>query len=229
MSGIHTNIEQLEEIIGYSFSDKQLIKRALTHTSYANEQKINKNGHYERLEFLGDAVLELVTSEYLYLNYPDMKEGVMTKFRASIVCEESLAEASYEIMLCDKIFLGRGEVMTGGRRRDSILADIMEAIIGALYLEGGIQAAKAFVHKFILNDIDEKKLFYDAKSSLQEITQQKKLGPVQYVLLGEKGPEHEKVFECAVLIDSKQMGTGSGRNKKEAEQKAAKQALLSLK
>lgn len=222
-------MEQLEEKIGYRFKDKMLLRRALTHTSFANEQKINKNGHYERLEFLGDAVLELLTSEYLYLNNEDMEEGAMTKLRAAIVCEMSLAKSANEISLNNYIFLGKGESATGGRERDSIISDVMEAVIGALYLDGGLEVAKSFVHKYILKDLEERRLFYDAKSSLQEYVQRKKLGSISYILLAENGPEHKKEFECAVNVGETRMGTGKGKNKKEAEQQAALEAMLSLK
>ena len=223
------NFENLEKEIGYVFKDKLLIKRALTHTSYENEQKINKNGHYERLEFLGDAVLELLSSEYIYEKNPDMGEGKMTKLRAAIVCEVSLAKSAEQICLSEYIYLGKGESRTGGRNRDSIVADVMEAVIGALYLDGGISVAREFVRKFILNDIEQKSLFYDAKSNLQEYVQQNKLGIMKYELLDERGPEHKKEFECAVCLDDKRLGVGVGNNKKEAEQKAAYEALLILK
>lgn len=226
---MNSKIERLEQVIGYTFHDKLLIKRALTHTSYANEQKINKNGHYERLEFLGDAVLELLTSEYIYLNNPNMEEGSMTKLRASVVCETSLAQSANQISLSKYILLGKGESAMGGRKRDSIISDVTEAIIGAIYLDGGMEAAKTFVHKYILSDMEAKKRVYDAKSSLQEIVQKNKAGQISYVLIAENGPEHEKEFECAVEIGGKQMGTGKGKNKKEAEQKAAAEAILSLK
>lgn len=222
-------IEKLEQVIGYTFKDKLLIKRALTHTSFANEQRINKNGDYERLEFLGDAVLELLTSEYIYLNNAVMGEGAMTKLRAMIVCETSLAQSAKEIELSEYIFLGKGESAMGGRKRDSIVSDVMEALIGAMYLDGGMEVAKQFVHKYILTDIENKKLIYDAKSSLQELVQKRKAGQICYVLISETGPEHNKEFECAVEIDGKRMGTGVGKNKKEAEQKAAAAALLLLK
>lgn len=221
-------IECLEKQIGYMFKDKQLIKRALTHTSYANEQTIRRNGHYERLEFLGDAVLELLTSEFIYLNHMDMEEGKMTKLRASIVCEPALAQSARQINLSEYILLGKGESATGGSRRDSIVSDVMEAIIGALYLDGGISVAKEFVHKYILTDIDSKRMLYDAKSSLQELVQKRKEGQIVYVLLSETGPEHEKEFECAVEINGRRLGTGIGKNKKEAEQKAAAMALYFL-
>ena len=139
---MNEKIEKLEQIVGYTFKDKLLIKRALTHTSFANEQRINKNGDYERLEFLGDAVLELLSSEYIYLNNPDMGEGTMTKLRAMLVCEPSLAQSANEIGLSEFIFLGKGESAMGGRKRDSIISDVLEAIIGAMYLDGGMEVAK---------------------------------------------------------------------------------------
>ena len=226
---MNEKIEKLEQIIGYSFQDKMLIKRALTHTSFSNEQRINKNGDYERLEFLGDAVLELLSSEHIYLTNATMGEGAMTKLRAAIVCEPALAQCAKEIELSEFIFLGKGESAMGGRKRDSIVSDVLEALIGALYLDGGIKEAKKFVHKYVLNDIEHKQLIYDAKSSLQELVQRNKAGQIKYVLLSESGPEHEKEFQCAVEIDGKRMGTGIGRNKKEAEQKAAAEALFLLK
>ena len=226
---MNEKIEKLEQIVGYTFKDKLLIKRALTHTSFANEQRINKNGDYERLEFLGDAVLELLSSEYIYLNNPDMGEGTMTKLRAMLVCEPSLAQSANEIGLSEFIFLGKGESAMGGRKRDSIISDVLEAIIGAMYLDGGMEVAKKFVAQYILTDIEKKKMIYDAKSSLQELVQKNKIGQISYVLLDERGPEHNKEFECAVEIDGKRMGTGVGRNKKEAEQKAAAIALSLLK
>lgn len=222
-------VEKLEQVIGYTFKDKLLVKRALTHTSFANEQKINKNGDYERLEFLGDAVLELLTSEYIYLNNSKMGEGAMTKLRSMTVCEPSLAQSAKQIDLSEYILLGKGENAMGGRKRDSIISDVMEALIGALYLDGGMEAAKRFVHQYILTDIKDKKVVYDAKSSLQELVQKRKAGQITYVLLAENGPEHNKEFECAVEIDGKRMGTGIGKNKKEAEQKAAAEALSFLK
>ena len=226
---MNEKIEKLEQTIGYSFQDKMLIKRALTHTSFSNEQRINKNGDYERLEFLGDAVLELLSSEYIYKENETMGEGAMTKLRAAIVCEPSLAQCAKEIELSEFILLGKGESAMGGRKRDSIVSDVFEALIGALYLDGGIEVARQFVHKYVLNDIEHKQLIYDAKSSLQELVQKEKKGQIQYLLLSESGPEHEKEFSCAVLIDGKRMGMGIGKNKKEAEQKAAAEALFLMK
>ena len=226
---MNEKIEKLEQIIGYSFKDKLLVKRALTHTSFSNEQKINKNGDYERLEFLGDAVLELLSSEYIYLTNASMGEGTMTKLRAAIVCEPSLAQCANAFGLSEFIFLGKGESAMGGRKRDSIVSDVLEALIGALYLDGGMEEAKKFVHKYILIDIENKQVMYDAKSSLQELVQKNKAGQIKYILLSESGPEHDKEFQCAVEIDGKRMGIGIGRNKKEAEQKAAAEALFDLK
>ena len=226
---MNEKIEKLEQIIGYSFKDKMLVKRALTHTSISNEQKINKNGDYERLEFLGDAVLELLSSEYIYLTNETMGEGAMTKLRAAIVCEPSLAQCANAFGLSEFIFLGKGESAMGGRKRDSIVSDVLEALIGALYLDGGMEEAKKFIHKYILIDIKNKEVMYDAKSSLQELVQKNKAGQIKYILLSENGPEHDKEFQCAVEIDGKQMGIGIGRNKKEAEQKAAAEALFELK
>ncbi|MCR5344011.1 MAG: ribonuclease III [Butyrivibrio sp.] len=222
-------LDELQNSIGYHFKDKNLLLQALTHSSYANEQKINKRGDYERLEFLGDAVLELVSSDYLYMKYPDKKEGEMTKMRASMVCEPALAYCAAEIHLEKYLILGKGEEATGGRHRESIIADVMEAIIGAIYLDSGIDAARAHIEKFILNNPEEKQIFYDSKSVLQEIVQRDSALELRYEICGEKGPEHDKIFEAAVYVGDKKLGEGSGRTKKSAEQKAAYQAILELK
>ncbi len=222
-------LNELQESIGYHFKDTGLLLQALTHSSYANEQKINKRGDYERLEFLGDAVLELVSSHYLYKNYPDKKEGEMTKMRASMVCEPALAYCASSIHLEKYLILGKGEEATGGRYRESIISDVMEAIIGAIYLDSGITAAKAHIEKFILDNPEEKQIFYDSKSVLQEIVQRDCIGELRYEICGEKGPEHDKIFESAVYVGDKKLGEGSGRTKKAAEQKAAYQAILELK
>lgn len=221
-------MDELEKKIGYFFKDKLLLKRALTHTSYANEQKINKIGHYERLEFLGDAVLELLCSDFIFHKFENMEEGKMTKMRAALVCEVSLVQTAEQLSLGSYIYLGKGETAMGGRNRDSIIADVVEAVIGAIYLDGGLACARNFVLEYVLKDLEKKQLAYDPKSKLQETVQQEKLGVMQYVLLSETGPEHQKVFECAVKINNKQMGIGSGANKKEAEQKAAYETLLKL-
>jgi len=220
--------KEFQEKIGYSFKNEQLLSRALTHTSYANELKINNYGHYERTEFLGDAVLELISSEYLFENYPDMPEGKLTKLRASLVCEFALAGDAKAIDLQKYILLGKGEEQTGGRGKDSIIADVLEAVIGAIYLDSGIDEARKFIQRFILNEIEKKHLFYDSKSILQEESQKRKLGGPQYRLVSESGPEHEKEFTVEVLIAGEILGKAAGCSKKAAEQKAAFEALLKL-
>ncbi len=222
-------LTELENTIGYTFKNKNLLYQALTHSSYANEQKINKRGDYERIEFLGDAVLELVSSHYLYQKYPDKKEGELTKLRASMVCEPALAYCAQDIHLEKYLILGKGEEATGGRHRESIIADVMEAIIGAIFLDSGLDAAKAHIEKYILDNPEEKKIFYDSKSVLQEMVQKDGVKDLRYEICGESGPEHDKIFESAVYVGDKKLGEGSGRTKKAAEQKAAYQAILELK
>lgn len=223
------NLTELEEVIGYEFNQKGLLRQALTHSSFANEKHMKKHSDNERLEFLGDAVLEVVSSEFLFQNYPNMPEGDLTKFRASIVCEPTLAMCTREIKLGKFLFLGKGENQTGGRERKSILSDALEAVIGAIYLDGGFEPARAFIHRFILTDIEHKKLFYDSKTILQEIVQGNYDEPLHYVLLAEEGPDHDKNFRVAAQIGDKRIGEGSGHTKKAAEQEAAYQALLILK
>ena len=221
-------IEELEGRIGYTFQDKSLIKQALTHSSYANEMRILKSGNYERLEFLGDAVLEMVTSDFLFSKYPTMPEGRLSKLRASLVCEPALASAAKRICLAKYFLLGKGEEATGGRERESIACDIMEAVIGAIYRDSGIEEAKKFIFSFILDDIDKKRLFYDAKSNLQELAQRKLKETITYRVVFETGPEHDKEFGVEVLLGEKVIGRGEGRSKKLAEQHAAYEALVSL-
>lgn len=228
MTDVKYSIEKLEAQIDYVFRDKNLIRQALTHSSYANERKINKIEDYERIEFLGDAVLELVSSEYLYEKQKSMSEGQLTRTRAAMVCEPSLASCARDIGLDGYILLGKGEEMTGGRNRDSIVSDVMEALIGAVYLDGGFEQAKAFIHRFILMDLEDKALFYDAKSILQE-EMQKDGGDIRYVLTGESGPEHDKSFSVEVYQGEKLLGKGTGHNKKAAQQNAAYEALRRLK
>ena len=223
------DLKELEGKIGYTFKDKTLFKQALTHSSYANEHRHEGLKDNERLEFLGDAVLEIISSEYLFYNYPDMAEGEMTKLRASIVCEPTLALCTHEISLGSYLFLGKGEERTGGRNRDSIVSDAMESVIGAIYLDGGFASAKEFIHKFILKDIEHKKLFYDSKTILQEIVQAEKLGEIEYHLIGEEGPDHNKLFSVELTIRGRSYGKGKGRTKKAAEQQAAYEAIHVLK
>ncbi|MCF0133347.1 MAG: ribonuclease III [Blautia sp.] len=218
-------LERLETIIGYRFQNKKLLKQAMTHSSYANEKKLGKPGCNERLEFLGDAVLELVSSDYLYAHYPDVPEGELTKKRASMVCEPSLAYCAREFGLPEFLLLGKGEDLTGGRMRDSIVSDATEALLGAIYLDGGFASAKEFVLRFILNDLEHKQLFYDSKTILQEIVQENKGQTVQYILTKEEGPDHNKQFSIAVYIGDVLSGTGCGHTKKAAEQAAAYEAI----
>ena len=226
---VNRSLDSLEEKIGYSFKDRNLLKRALTHSSYANEQKINKLGDYERLEFLGDAVLELVSSEFIYNKYPDYPEGKLTRIRSSNVCEPALAYCAREFELDNYILLGKGEEATGGRKRDSIISDVCEALIGALYLDGGMQVAHDFIHKFILSDLEDKTLFLDSKSILQEMTQAANHTSLDYRVVGEKGPDHDKEFTVDVFIGGKKAGRGTGKTKKAAEQAAAYEAVKKFK
>ena len=222
------SLKHFQKTIGYEFTNEMLLRQALTHSSYANEKHMKKLSDNERLEFLGDAVLELTSSEFLFHYYPNLTEGELTKLRASIVCEPTLAMCTEEVHLGDYLYLGRGEDQTGGRKRKSILSDALEAVIGAIYLDGGFANAKEFVLKFIMTDIEHKHLFYDSKTILQEVVQGEH-ETLTYVLLGESGPDHEKVFEVGVLIGKKEISTGKGQTKKAAEQEAAYKALLQLK
>ena len=221
-------IEEFEKIIGYSFRDKGLISEALTHSSYANEHRLSDMGNNERLEFLGDAVLEISISEYLYNRYPNEPEGYLTKMRASIVCEPTLALCSKDIRLGEFLLLGKGEELTGGRERKSITSDAFEAVIGAIYLDGGFANAKEFIDKFILADIKDKQLFYDSKTILQEIVQAKGDKNLVYKLVGENGPDHNKQFEVNAMLGDEIVGKGIGRTKKAAEQEAAYNAIMTI-
>ena len=222
-------LEELENKLGYHFHDRRLLEHALCHSSYANERHWDRLQNNERLELLGDAVLELATSEFLYQNYPTMPEGEATRTRASIVCEQTLALCARDLGLGEWLRLGKGEELTGGRDRDSITSDAMEALLGAIYLDGGFANAKEFVHHFILNDIEHKKPFYDSKTILQEQIQSETEEPIHYELVKEEGPDHNKRFTVNVVLGEKVLGSGSGRTKKAAEQEAAYRALLARK
>lgn len=224
-----SKLTELQEVIGYEFEQEGLLRQALTHSSFANEKHMKKLSDNERLEFLGDAVLEVVSSEFLYQNYPKLPEGDLTKLRASIVCEPTLALCTKEIDLGKYLYLGKGENHTGGRERKSILSDAMESVIGAIYLDGGFEPAKRFIHRFILTDIEHKKLFYDSKTILQEVVQGNYEEPLHYVLMAEEGPDHDKKFQVEARIGERTIGEGSGHTKKAAEQEAAYRALLMLK
>lgn len=219
---------EFETLIGYEFKNPHLLQQALTHSSYANEKHMKKHSDNERLEFLGDAVLEVISSEFLFTNYPDLPEGNLTKLRASLVCEPTLAACTPQIQLGEFIRLGKGEDMTGGRTRKSILSDALEAVIGAIYLDGGFTNAKEFILKFILTDIEHKKLFYDSKTILQEIVQAHFKEELSYHLVGEEGPDHDKTFQVELQIGEQVYGIGKGRTKKSAEQEAAYKTILML-
>lgn len=220
--------KEFEEKIGYCFQDSSLLMQALTHSSYANEHHLGKRADNERLEFLGDAVLEIVSSEFLFHRYPEYPEGELTRMRASMVCEPTLAFCTRDLKLGKYLRLGKGEAQTGGRERKSILSDALEAVIGAIYLDGGFANAKEFIMKFVLNDLDNRQLFYDSKTILQETVQANFKGGLTYRLIDEKGPDHNKSFSSAVYIGDKRYGTGEGKTKKAAEQEAAYQSILML-
>lgn len=224
-----SKLTEVEEKIGYQFKEQGLLRQALTHSSFANEKHMKKLSDNERLEFLGDAVLEVVSSEFLYRKYRDLPEGDLTKLRASIVCEPTLALCTRDIDLGKYLYLGKGEDQTGGRGRKSVLSDALEAVIGAIYLDGGFAPARDFIHRFILTDIEHKKLFYDSKTILQEIVQGNYEESLHYELIGEEGPDHDKRFLVEAVIGDRAIGKGSGHTKKAAEQEAAYQALLWLK
>ncbi len=221
-------LEKLENKIEYHFQNITLLETAVTHTSYANEHRREKAANNERLEFLGDAVLEVISSEYLFHKYPKKQEGELSKIRASMVCEPSLAKCARDLELPSFLRLGKGEEQMGGRSKESITSDATEAVIGAIYLDGGFDEAKKFVMNHILLDLQEEDLFKDAKTRLQEIIQEKNR-KVEYVLLSEEGPDHDKRFSAAAQVDGRQIGTGTGRTKKAAEQAAARAAISAMK
>lgn len=224
-NGFLEDLSLLEDKIGYKFKNREFLEIALTHSSFANEMKHTVK-YNERAEFLGDAVLSIVVSDYLFNNY-SVQEGDLTKLRASLVCEKSLDEMAAEIDLGKFLRLGKGEEMMGGRERPSILADAFEALIAAIYLDGGIENAREFILPFVKDMLEhkEKLSFSDYKTLLQEIVQQNPQEILSYRLVSEEGPDHAKVFTVEVLLNSNIIGSGKGRSKKQAEQMAAKQAL----
>lgn len=217
-------LKELQSRIDYYFDDERRLKQALTHSSYTNEHKKKVTDNNERMEFLGDAVLEIIISEFLFINYPLMKEGELSRLRASIVCEQMLAKKARKIKLGKYLVLGHGEDFSGGRDRESILADAFEAVIGAVFLDGGLESAKLFVLNTFVKDIKELQGKYksiDYKSYLQELIQAQSKRPLVYEIISESGPDHNKVFEAMVIHDKNTLGTGKGKTKKEAEQNAA--------
>ena len=223
--------KKLEDEIKYDFKDKRKLLLAITHSSYANEKKGEGLSSNERLEFLGDAVLNIITSDYIYKNYPALPEGELTKTRASIVCEDSLMKCARKIGLGYYLLLGKGEENTGGRARTSILSDAFEALIGAIYLDGGLEKAAEFIHgamKDIYENINSCKVFVDYKTQFQEAVQKSGEQKIVYKILAEKGPDHNKVFDVQLSVGDKIYGTGEGKSKKEAEQNAAMAALGKL-
>ncbi len=218
----------LEASIGYRFQNTALLMQALTHSSFANEVTGGHCEDYERLEFLGDSVLQVVSSELIFRTHPEMKEGKMSKLRAGLVCERALHECASRIRLNEYVRVGRGEEKSGGANKPSILADIMEAIAGAIFLDAGMEEAKRYVLNHILYDVENRSLFLDAKSALQERFQA--IGKtIRYVEVGEEGPEHCKQFLYEVYAEEVLLGTGRGQSKKDAQQDAAYHALMDLK
>ncbi len=220
------NFTEFEEKLGYSFKDKSLMELALTHSSFANENKLKKNN--ERFEFLGDSVLGFVTAEYLFTEFKNRPEGEMTKLRAAVVCEKSLFKFAEQINLGKYILLGRGEDSTGGRNRPSVVSDAFEAIIAAIYIDGGMEAVKPYILRFIKDAVKRETSFKDNKSLLQEEIQKVKGNSLAYEEVGEEGPDHDKTFVFRVKLNGEIIGEGKGKSKKEAEQNAAGNALNKL-
>lgn len=221
-------LSKLEEALGYAYQDKDLLRIALSHTSYANEVYKDSLQSYERLEFMGDAILGFATAEYLYHLFPTKQEGELTKIRAELVCEKSLAEVAHQINLGDHLLLGNGEEQGGGRNRASILCDVMEALIAAAYIDGGVQAAKGIITRLIFPMLTKVINTHDYKTELQELVQRKRDQVLLYELVGEQGPDHCKEFTVRVLLNEEEVGRGVGTSKKRAEQAAAALAIQNL-
>lgn len=225
-------LDKLQSTINYNFKDIELLNTSLTHSSYANENKPKYSESNERLEFLGDTVISLVVSEYLYKRFPEFPEGELTKRRAAVVCESSLAFAARKINLGEYLLLGKGEESTGGRKRDSILGDAFEALTGAIYVDGGLKETQEYLlglfEQEVIYALSKGNLFIDYKTELQEVLQKRTKSKIEYKVEKEVGPDHNKKFYMNVIVENKIIGSGLGRNKKEAEQMAAKQALLKI-
>jgi ribonuclease-3 len=228
---MNRDLKALQRAIGISFQNPELLKQAFTHSSYVNEHRISGPKDNERLEFLGDAVLELTVSEFLFFTYPGRMEGELTKLRASIVCEPSLVVFAEKLDFGAYVLLGKGEELTGGRSRPALLADVFESFIGALYLDQGLETAKNFLKRYVFTQISSegKLLVIDYKTQLQEHTQQHNLGIIEYRIVDERGPAHDREFISEVYMGDQLLGKGIGRSKKEAEQQAASKALAKLK
>ena len=222
------NHEALQQALGYRFQNPRLLEQALTHTSYANENREGCHGHNERLEFLGDSILGFVVAEYLYRSFPNRPEGELTRMRAELVCERSLAVMAQEINLGPHLRLGKGEERSGGRSRPSILSDACEAIMAAAYLDGGFEAAREIVYRHVLDRVGESTHSGDYKTILQELVQREKNQTLSYQLVEESGPDHDKRFTVAVLRNGEAVGRGTGHSKKLAEQAAAHEAIEHL-
>ena len=223
---MENNLKKLEQTIGYQFTAKSLLEQAMTHSSYANEHRAAHLNSNERLEFLGDAVLGVVTADYLYKKHPDLPEGDLTRIRAALVCEGSLVQVAKSLDLGSYLKLGKGEAHGGGRARPSIQADAVEAMLAAVYLDGGIGQARKLIHDLVLTDEKEKTAAgRDFKTALQELVQRESGQVLAYRLTGESGPDHAKTFCMEVQLNGKTIGAGQGRSKKEAEQSAARSAL----
>lgn len=221
--------KKIENLLGYTFNNKNLLKEAFTHSSYANEKNINPLLSNQRLEFLGDAVLDLVVSDYLINNFKDLKEGQLSKFRAVVVCEGSFASISRSLHLGDFLMLGKGEIINGGKNRESILADLFEALMGAVYLDSSFEVTKKIIISIMEKEINRQKSTFeskDYKTMLQEIIQEKSQEAIVYNVVSDEGPAHDKVFGVEVWHNKKKIGHGSGKTKKEAEQNSAKDYLL---
>ena len=225
------DLKQLQQKLQIQFHNRLLLKQAFTHASYVNEHRFSQQQDNERLEFLGDAVLELTVSEYLYNLFPNRPEGELTKLRAAIVCEPSLVKFAEQLEFGQYVLLGKGEELTGGRTRPALLADVFESFVGALYLDQGLEAARAFLDRYVFPLLEEggKVHMSDFKTQLQELTQHHNMGVLEYRIVEERGPAHEREFVSEVYMGNERVGRGSGRSKKEAEQQAAAEALKQLK
>lgn len=222
-------LEQLEQAIGYTFKNKALLETALSHSSYANETLHDSLKSYERLEFLGDSILGCVVAQYLYLNFPDKPEGQLTRLRAELVCEANLAKIATKLSIGEHLKLGHGGEQDGGRYRTSIIADVVESIIAASFLDGGEDAARGIINRFVLSEVSFDSIHDDDyKTALQELVQRKKNQTISYRLIGENGPDHQKTFCVEVLLNGETIGTGEGTSKKRAEQDAAHHGIAYL-